>query len=274
MDESIPRRGAALALAFSLTAGGCGLTPRQKLDECRRLAQTLRTENNRLKDTALNLRAQNQDLSQRAVDDARRISEQDEAIERLEKSVTAYQAEREELAQSLETVKQQVRRSLDPRAAAVATPVKAFADAHPGWSFDAASFTLSTPSDRLFEPGKDAFRPKAADALVALGQAIRGIPSVVVAAPADAPPVTRAGYEPGKGDDRASGRFLSAARAARLRDAIAKAAGLEPSKARLAPPRPRDPDGPDDVERRFEVRLADPAPAAGARLDSAGLGSR
>src|SRR5438477_522011 len=63
-----------------------------------------------------------------------------------------------------------------------------------------------------------------------------------VSAPADAPPVERAGYDPrpeaAPGVTVASGRFLAAARAARVRDRLVSAAGLDPSRARLAPPHP------------------------------------
>src|SRR4051794_20453085 len=100
-----PAPALALALALVLAAGGlsgCGLVPRSKLDECRRVTQTLRADNDRLKDVALDLRSQNQDLSQRAVDDARRLATQEEAVERLERSVSAYQAERDKMAAAFE----------------------------------------------------------------------------------------------------------------------------------------------------------------------------
>ena len=76
---------------------GCAIVPRERMDECQRLAQTLRSENARLKDRVLALQGQNRDLAERAVDDARRLTIQDEAIEGLERSVQAYQAERNRL---------------------------------------------------------------------------------------------------------------------------------------------------------------------------------
>lgn len=107
------RRHALLVVlcAILASATGCGLVPRSRLDECHRLAQTLRADNHRLEDVALDLRAQNQDLTQRAVDDARRIAIQDEAVERLEKSVLGYQAERDIITRELEVLAGQVRRS-------------------------------------------------------------------------------------------------------------------------------------------------------------------
>ena len=104
------------ALALSMLAGfsGCGLVPKSKMDECHRVTQTLRSENGRLKDVALNLRAQNQDLSQRAVDDARQIASKAEANEQLIKSVQAYQAERDQLAAVRRSKQRQVRIGGEP----------------------------------------------------------------------------------------------------------------------------------------------------------------
>ena len=67
------------------------------MDECQKLTQSLRADNARLKDRVLALQGQNRDYAERAVDDARRLAIQDEAIERLEHSVQAYQDERTRL---------------------------------------------------------------------------------------------------------------------------------------------------------------------------------
>jgi len=58
----------------------------------------------------LALRSQNRDYADRAVDDLRRLAIQDEAIERLEHSVQAYQDERARL----EAAYKQLASSLDP----------------------------------------------------------------------------------------------------------------------------------------------------------------
>jgi hypothetical protein len=76
---------------------GCALAPRSQVDECRQLSRTLRTENARLKDRVLVLQSQNRDYADRAQDDANRLASQDEAIERFESSVRAYQDERDRL---------------------------------------------------------------------------------------------------------------------------------------------------------------------------------
>jgi hypothetical protein len=73
------------------------MAPRQELDDCHRLSQTLRSENANLKDQVLVLRTQNQDLSERAVDDARRLTQLESSNQRLETSVQAYQDERTRL---------------------------------------------------------------------------------------------------------------------------------------------------------------------------------
>jgi len=86
-----------LGLILATAVPGCQFGARRQLDECRRLSQTLRSQNDQLKDQMLAYRSQNEDFSERAVDDGRRLDQQAEAIERLERSVQAYQAERDEL---------------------------------------------------------------------------------------------------------------------------------------------------------------------------------
>ena len=102
-----------LLLAWvALAAGGCRMAPREQVDECHRLNQTLRSENAQLKDQMLAFRSQNQDYSERAVDDARRLDALEQANLRLETSVQAYQDERTRL----ETAYKELRASL-PQAA-------------------------------------------------------------------------------------------------------------------------------------------------------------
>jgi hypothetical protein len=87
----------ALIAGLLILNCGCGLVPRAQVDECLKIGQTLRSENARLKDRVLALQSQNRDYAERAVDDARRLAIQDEAIKRLEHSVQAYQDERDRL---------------------------------------------------------------------------------------------------------------------------------------------------------------------------------
>jgi uncharacterized coiled-coil protein SlyX len=96
-------------LAALVVSSGCSLVPRASMDECQRLSQMLRTDNARLKDRVLALQSQNRDYAERAVDDSRRLAIQEETIERLERSVQAYQTDRSKL----ESAFQQLTSSLD-----------------------------------------------------------------------------------------------------------------------------------------------------------------
>jgi hypothetical protein len=90
----------ALAALFSgalFLSSGCALAPRAQMEECQQQARTLRSENASLKDQLLVLQAQNRDYADRALDEERRLANQDQAIERLESSVQAYQDERARL---------------------------------------------------------------------------------------------------------------------------------------------------------------------------------
>jgi hypothetical protein len=97
MPRASRLKSALPLLCAALLAPGCQIVPRQQLDECRRLSQTLRSENAQLKDQMLALKGQNRDLAERAVDDSRRLAQLEEANNRLETSVQAYQDERTKL---------------------------------------------------------------------------------------------------------------------------------------------------------------------------------
>lgn len=101
MVEPIRRRWMLGVGALSLLAGGlpgCAMVPRSQFEESQRLTRTLRTENARLKDEVVVLKTQNRDYADRALDDLRRLTARDEAIERLEQSVQEYQDDRDRLA--------------------------------------------------------------------------------------------------------------------------------------------------------------------------------
>jgi hypothetical protein len=106
--QRFPGRLPLVLAALTLAASGCRLAPRDELDDCHRLSQTLRSENARLKDRTLALQSQNQDYSERAVDDSRRLAQLEAVNQRLETSVQAYQDERTRL----ETAYKQLRASL------------------------------------------------------------------------------------------------------------------------------------------------------------------
>jgi len=105
-----PVRMRWLLLLAALGAGpGCSVVPRATLDECQRVSQMLRTDNARLKDQLLAVQSQNRDYAERAVDDSRRLALQEQTIDRLERSVQAYQTDRSKL----ESAYHQLTSSLD-----------------------------------------------------------------------------------------------------------------------------------------------------------------
>jgi hypothetical protein len=95
-------------------ATGCSFVPEKRLADCRVRNQNLQSENARLKDLVLDLRTQNEDLNQRAEDDARRLALQDEAIDHLEKSVTAYQADINKMGVAYHRLESEVRTAVAP----------------------------------------------------------------------------------------------------------------------------------------------------------------
>lgn len=280
--------GAMLAAGVPLWAG-CGVVPRSKLDECHQLSQTLRSENGRLKDVTVALRSQNQDLSERAVDDSRRLSAQDEALERLEKSVIAYQAERDTLAAAFNDLKRQVRLSVNPSLDGVEStsmsadspglapilnadspttpdPLRAFAELQSGtgWIYDPESRILSTPSETLFEPGTARIRPSADATLSALSESLKGalgvgqaIELVGLPEPTDIE-VRRAGLgvqgESVAPSPRTARRYLSASRAAVVRDRFVGQGSLDPERVRMAAPS-HLPDPPEQKPGGIQLRL-------------------
>jgi hypothetical protein len=107
-----PRR--ALVAGAAALACGCSFVPKSRLDDCAKLNRSLQSEVAQLKDTTLKLRAHNEDLAQRALDDARRIEALDEANRRLERGVLAYQDERDRLLAAFEQFKAQLQAAADP----------------------------------------------------------------------------------------------------------------------------------------------------------------
>jgi hypothetical protein len=100
--------------ALACAGPGCRTVSRDQIEECHRLSQTLRTENAQLKDQVLALRSQNQDLSERSVDDVRRLSQLEEANRQLERSVLAYQDERSRIEAAYKELRASLPGSLQP----------------------------------------------------------------------------------------------------------------------------------------------------------------
>ena len=98
-----------VAAGVAMAPLGCGFVPKTRLDDATKLVQGLRTENAQLKDTNLGLKVQNQDLTQRAVDDSQAIQGLETAQARYEKSIQAYQEDRDRLRSAFNDLKDQVR---------------------------------------------------------------------------------------------------------------------------------------------------------------------
>jgi chromosome segregation ATPase len=104
-----PLAAFALLACCAMLAQGCAFVPKSRFEEAQKLVQSLRAENAQLKDSSLTLKVQNQDLAQRAVDDAKAIRALEVANDQYEASIEGYQDEREQLQAAFSTLKNQVR---------------------------------------------------------------------------------------------------------------------------------------------------------------------
>jgi hypothetical protein len=167
--------GLALALALgSLAGGGCSGFSHNRIDDCRLRVQSLQSENEQLRDVVSNVRNQNRDMAMRSLDDARRVRTQEEAINRLERSISAYQEERNRMAALLEDIQGQV------RSASSALPPTALLQrlhelerTYPGLEVDDASATMSFPASPIFLPGETRLTADAEAWLGSVGSIVR-----------------------------------------------------------------------------------------------------
>jgi chemotaxis protein MotB len=229
------RRYVAIGVGLcGLGLAGCSFVPTSRLDECHRLSQTLQAENNRLKDTTISLRSQNQDLNQRAVDDARRHRVQEEEIQRLVQSVSAYQGDRDKLAVAFERLKSQIRSSVNPVSSGLLNQLQDLARAHPGWEFDPERGVLTIPATQLFEAGSDQLRGEAENWLretAALWKApeATGIDLLVIGRN-ETSAVRRTALAP----EESQGRPLGLARAFQVRAQLAALATIDAARIEVA----------------------------------------
>ena len=152
---------------------GCAAIPRSQYEETRRQVLTLRAEVARTKDKAAKLSTQNREVVARAVEDARRIAALEEANEGLERSVVAYQDERDQYAEALRVIKSQVLASASShRPSALADRLRRFVADHPGCRYDDASGRLFVPEEALFRRSSTALSPVGGTLLDALGRVI------------------------------------------------------------------------------------------------------
>lgn len=268
MVEPSPRfpslRLAIFGLAFSMA--GCSLVPKSRLEDCRRLSQTLEADKARLKDTVLSQRSRYSELAQRADDDARRLRVQEEENKRLRLSVQAYQDERDQLANDFARVKSLLRVSSNPVSASLRQRFGDFAKQQPGCEFDSISGTLSLPMETLFEPGSDHLKPQARPLLRSLAGLLDDPNAkdlrVRVAGRSEDSPVRQVSHQEG---ETPSAGHLSLDRATRIRDQLALEADLDPAQIEVAgftTSRSLE-DGPDDQadgrQRRIEIQLLGPS---------------
>jgi chemotaxis protein MotB len=259
------------ALPLALGLAGCSMVPKSRLDDCAKVAQSLRAENAQLKDATLSLKGDNADLTQRAVDDGRKIAALEEANEHFEASVQAYIDEREKLNESFEQVRRIAQASAAPTSHALRSRLRSFANDHEGTTLDPLGGTVAIEADRLFVAGTDRLRPGATRWLDDLGAVIaepeaKRMPLMVTGHASDSPVRTASTAAPETlpGD-------LSLARAVRVRDALAERAGRDPSRigvAGLGTSRPIA-TGSDDKARaknaRIEIELAPSTVDAGSQ---------
>jgi flagellar motor protein MotB len=238
-------------------SAGCGLVPQGQLDECRKRSQALLSENARLKDLTVSLRSQNDDLTTRAVADARRLRLQEEAVQRLETSVEAYQEERDQLSSAFERLKGQIQSSAGagPLSSRLSERLREFARTRPGCEFDAPSGVIAFATAELFQPGTDRLQPGASALLQAYAEILADPEAralrLSVAGPAEDNSVRRVSAE----SDPALGR----ARAARVRDWLATEVRLDAEQVRVA-----EVEATPALARWIEVRMR-PPPEAPAR---------
>ncbi len=109
-SRSVRARVVALFGAWlAVCPSGCSFVPKTRLDDAQKVVQGLRSENAHLKDSNLGLKVQNQDLTQRAVDDAEAIRGLETANAQYEKSIEGYQDEREQMRSAFNDLKDKIR---------------------------------------------------------------------------------------------------------------------------------------------------------------------
>jgi chemotaxis protein MotB len=232
--ERPPAAMARFGLAVVLGLAGCSMVPKSRVDDCAKVAQALRAENAQLKDSTLSLKGENADLTQRALDDGRKIAALEDANSRFESSVQAYIDEREGLNESFQKFRRIAQAGAKSPSTAFISRLRSFVADHEGTTFDPAASTLAIEADRLFLPCTDRLRPGGSRLLDDLGGLLsepeaKRMPLVVAGHAGDSAvrTVSTASPEPSPGD-------LSLARAVRIRDALAERTRRDPSRLGVA----------------------------------------
>ena len=110
VERPRPHQTFVLILILGSIVPGCAFVPKSRFESAEKLVQSLRSENAQLKDSALAVKVQNQDLAQRAVDDAKSIRALEVANDQYERSIQGYQDEREQLQAAFAEMKRQARK--------------------------------------------------------------------------------------------------------------------------------------------------------------------
>lgn len=248
-DRRPPRRG-RLALAAILVApwwlSGCAVAvPRGRLEDCRTRVQALNSENQQLRDVALDVRSQNRDLVQRSVDDARKLRGLEEANGRYERSIAEYQDEREQLLALIDQIRGQVRTAaLAPPTTAMIQRLDAFVRSRPECRLDPASGVVLLPASSLFRGGTGELTSEGEALVDALADALSGPEapglSLGVSGPGDDAEVGE-GIRLASTDAASTGRkdqdsslVLGLDRARRVRDRLAGRLGLDPTRVAVS----------------------------------------
>jgi chemotaxis protein MotB len=269
----IRRFAPTFVVGCALAGSGCAVVPKSQLDECHQVSQTLQADNSRLKDTILSLRSKNEDLTQREVDDAKRLEVQDREIQRLTADIGSFQEEREQLAAAYQQLKRQIESATNPLSAKLLERIEEFARGRPGCEFDREAGVLTFAADQLFEPGTDRLKPAAKAWLLTCADLLKAPEAhdvgMLVTGHTDDSPVQRVDNRP---KTKPHGH-LSLDRASRVRDELTKDTGLDPARIDVAgfeSSRPREAtinDAARGRNRRIEIHLfreTGPVPAVAA----------
>lgn len=240
-----PARMAHLLLLLP-TLGGCSVTSRQQLADCRQRVATLQTESDQLRNETLTLRNRNRDLAQRAVEDARRLRDVEEDNRRLETSIASFQEDRRAVTEAFQQLQQQViqqaqRDTGGPRASA--TPAiapdrfEAFARAQAGSTYDPDRNVWTFATGQLFETGSADLSPRASLLLDAFARLLDDssnpvVPARVVGRTA-ASPVRQTSATAGEAGGEPTDR-LARDRAGRIAQELARRLGLPASAITIA----------------------------------------
>ncbi|WP_422926783.1 OmpA family protein [Singulisphaera sp. PoT] len=251
-----------LGLACVLVFAGCAVVPRSKLDESRRLSRTLQADNARLKNSVTSLKSQYEELAERSDDDAFRLRNQEQEIQKLLASVHAYQEDREQLARGVERLKNQVRGATRPISAQFRTRFENFAKENPGCEFDPKSSIVTIPTELLFQPGTDKPKAKARDLLASFSKVFDDPDAaelrILVTGHTEDSLVTRTSYE----GDAPKAEHLSLDRASKVRELIASEGHIATSRIDVAGVAASDAMGTDvgdgslNSKRRIEIQVS------------------